>query len=474
MHVEFYLSNKKLIDSLLEDPTFATMLSKYGIVQSFTTKILCKKYNICDICHISNISHKFPASKNTKNTDPIFCADMSHLFYKYAIIPPQVELLIHSIFHYMFDIVRKGIYVYIKDGNIRTFLPFSNDRGQGGQDGQGGQGGQNVSAVFLELITELCYARNIPDVCFFINVYDYPVLKKNRYHPRDKLYPQNKLPNLGLEYSISDAVPIFSQSTTNKHDDVLVPKYKDIVMLFCTNKVTDKTVDKVFTNIQNKLKVCSEKQENMNIVTKKGLIIIPFRDSADHLRQKQLDKTLAFFDDVLNPNLLEYRVIKQPHDNKLFNRGLLLNTGIDKNPADYYILHDADLIPDKALLEQYYQYPVTPIHLGYRGQRWSGSDNKKFIGGILSINKYDFYRANGFPNDFWGWGGEDDALSTRLQINGIQVSVPLVGSVTDLENLTVEQKLAGLKSTGQKNQIKREQLARDKKTWHKNGIRQLG
>src|SRR6185369_5239261 len=125
------------------------------------------------------------------------------------------------------------------------------------------------------------------------------------------------------------------------------------------------------------------------------------------------------------------------------NRGRLLNEAVVMfGDYDYYILHDADLIPDAQLLSYYYDYPEMPIHLGYRGQRWSETTtgaNKKFIGGVLSVNKYDFYLANGFPNDFWGWGGEDDALSYRLTVNKIIVTQPPKGSVTDLENLSIEQ-----------------------------------
>lgn len=688
MHVEFYISNKKAIDSLLEDPDFVTVVAKYGIVQSFTTKTLCNKYNICD-----------------KGFNGIYCAEMSHQFYKYAVIPSNVDSFVHPIFHYMFDVFKTGIYVCIKGGNIKTFLPFSNnnywnDWGQNIKINKGkfknnsissitkqnpnkwcvdyctlinthksGSKNLNISATFstfLELITELCYCRHISDVCFFINTYNHPILKRDRHHPYDRLYPQNKLPDLGTNYTIPNNTPIFSQNTTSKFDDILLPNYNDIVSMFCPNsmdspnstkdnwslknnmavyvgtiagcgtkswnnprlklyelaKESRNVVDVSITGIDEQLQVdtngnvqsidtrnyrisdvvleqtkykyiihiqdhissyeltnklshggvilsvsdtnnkwntwysnrligwnvgdgdgtvhnannahyliikpdlsnllstvnwCREHDDlckqiserslefyrsyiqNKNYMmdymcdklndystrqersgssgssgsSKKGVIIIPFRDNPDHTRQKQLNQTLKFFDGNLDFSLVGYKVITQPHDNKLFNRGLLLNMGVYKNPADYYILHDADLIPDKELLKQYYVYPTTPIHLGHRGQRWSGSNNKKFIGGILSINKYDFYRVNGFPNDFWGWGGEDDALSSRLRINGIEVLVPPVGGVVDLENLTIEQKLAGLKSTGEKNQTKREQLDRDKKSWFADGIRQI-
>jgi len=43
-----------------------------------------------------------------------------------------------------------------------------------------------------------------------------------------------------------------------------------------------------------------------------------------------------------------------------------------------------------------------------------------------------------FPNNFWGWGGEDDVVSDRLRDNRVEVDRPgrdLVGKVTDLEEV---------------------------------------
>lgn len=44
--------------------------------------------------------------------------------------------------------------------------------------------------------------------------------------------------------------------------------------------------------------------------------------------------------------------------------------------------------------------------------RYSG--NPKYIGGAVAFSKEDFKRINGFPNNFWGWGGEDDEMRHRI------------------------------------------------------------
>ena len=38
-----------------------------------------------------------------------------------------------------------------------------------------------------------------------------------------------------------------------------------------------------------------------------------------------------------------------------------------------------------------------------------------YAGGVSAISKENFYRVNGFANDYWGWGSEDDDFSARYQ-----------------------------------------------------------
>lgn len=718
---EWYLTHKKLVDKLFADSEIGPQLIKCGIVQSFTTKLLCNDF---DICSDNEFSHTGQVRKPTNSElvnffQTIYHAGTTKQFFNYARIPAHISTYIYSGFHYLFDIFKKGIYVVIRSRNIQVYLPFSNSvyRNDWGQNlaskgvlaleekhhfvpkfvpsiyqtmiqkdvnrwyanycffrntvykngilrGKDDEGDKSV-ANFLQLITELCYERNIPDVVFFISPRDFPVLRKDRFHPYNRLYLPEDPPYLGM-FPIGP-IPIFSQSVTDEYEDQLIPNDDDIVSVLCDNKRrmystnwdTKKSVavfrgsatgcgttpennprlhlyelskthssimDVRLTGLNEKVKIdadgipqiidkqlfpkinkerdslppseqakykyiinvqghvaafrltrelsygsvilkvntnwktwysgellgwkvgdnsslgrklrdsahyliiesdlsnlvstiewCMENKRNDDIcrsiaarslqfynthfnskkymldymqraliniskdqqlinVSPKGLILIPFRDDPSHRRQEQLNQLLAYFEMHLDKDKVEYKVIVQA-DKRKFNRGLLLNDGVllfDK--FDYYIFHDADLIPDQTLLSYYYEYPTSPIHLGYRGQRWSETvigANKKFIGGVLSINKYDFFLVNGFPNDYWGWGGEDDDLSYRLKINKIDVTQPESGSVTDLEGMNIEEKLAVLKETGQKNITKREQLESSKKNWMHNGIKQI-
>ena len=47
---------------------------------------------------------------------------------------------------------------------------------------------------------------------------------------------------------------------------------------------------------------------------------------------------------------------------------------------------------------------------------------KGYTGGVLAIRRSQFEDINGFSNEFWGWGGEDDDLNNRLKGKGYKVA----------------------------------------------------
>ena len=40
-------------------------------------------------------------------------------------------------------------------------------------------------------------------------------------------------------------------------------------------------------------------------------------------------------------------------------------------------------------------------------------------GGVTALSEAQIRKINGFPNDFWGWGSEDDEISLRILHHGM-------------------------------------------------------
>lgn len=155
------------------------------------------------------------------------------------------------------------------------------------------------------------------------------------------------------------------------------------------------------------------------------VILVPFREQTVQKRSEQLKKFCSHMK-RWHPDW-PIVIIEQSDDGKKFNRGALLNIGTryaQRMGAQYVVYHDVDLIPLSSIVPFYTAFPEQPIHVGgiYKG-KYSGDS---FIGQALSISMKDARKINGFPNMFWGWGGEDDAMRNRLKRHRINVLRPTV------------------------------------------------
>jgi hypothetical protein len=43
------------------------------------------------------------------------------------------------------------------------------------------------------------------------------------------------------------------------------------------------------------------------------------------------------------------------------------------------------------------------------------------FGGVNALSATDFQKINGYSNNFWGWGGEDDQLYQRVRFNNLTI-----------------------------------------------------
>ena len=229
-------------------------------------------------------------------------------------------------------------------------------------------------------------------------------------------------------------------------------------------------------------------------------LIVAYRDSGDNYRSKQLsvfiEQMLAIFNPLTTIHIIiveqesereDYDTLPnfiQQEKSKMakFNLGRLKNIGYtiasqSKNDNQYFILSDVDLIPSQELIPMYLQIPENPIHLGNKGTRYEKNQDKDkdettFLGGVVSFSAKDFIESNGYPNNFWGWGGEDDALNHRLQENKIKITLP-DAPVIDLEELSLQKKLQSLKEQKVKEKQKWEKVENDKQIWKENGLSSL-
>lgn len=135
----------------------------------------------------------------------------------------------------------------------------------------------------------------------------------------------------------------------------------------------------------------------------RGCIIVPYRDREEHLSQ-----FIPHYRNML-PDMPIY-VIEQA-DSKPFNRAKLLNVGFLEfgYKYDYAVYHDVDMLA--AYPDAYYVYPEQPLHLATACSQFDYKlPYTGYFGGVTSISTKDMHILNGFSNNFWGYGGEDDMM----------------------------------------------------------------
>mmetsp|Transcript_14273 Transcript_14273/g.42576 ORF Transcript_14273/g.42576 Transcript_14273/m.42576 type:complete len:409 (-) Transcript_14273:15-1241(-) len=148
-------------------------------------------------------------------------------------------------------------------------------------------------------------------------------------------------------------------------------------------------------------------------------VVVPYRDlHVEQARAAHLARFVPHMARFLAAHCADYRivVVEQSNDGRKFNRGQLLNAGAllaKDRGCDSLIFHDVDLLPSDELGPWYRALPLDdrPCHLARVWDRYSG--NPDYFGGVAAWTVGDFDRINGFPNNFWGWGGEDDEMMRR-------------------------------------------------------------
>ncbi|XP_078070295.1 beta-1,4-galactosyltransferase 1 [Mustelus asterias] len=158
----------------------------------------------------------------------------------------------------------------------------------------------------------------------------------------------------------------------------------------------------------------------------KVAIIIPFRNRLQHLNY-----WLYYLHPILQRQQLDYGVyVINQHGEDTFNRAKLLNVGFTEALKEYdyncFVFSDVDLIPmdDRNIYKCYSQ----PRHLAVSMDKFGFRlPYNQYFGGISALSREQHEKINGFPNDYWGWGGEDDDIYNRIVFKGMSISRPSNG-----------------------------------------------
>jgi hypothetical protein len=154
-------------------------------------------------------------------------------------------------------------------------------------------------------------------------------------------------------------------------------------------------------------------------MNKKLGVIVPYRD-----RYEQLIQFKKHINQYLTKTGIDYElIIVEQDDAQLFNRGKLLNIGFKyakKLKCDYVVFHDVDMLP----IDADYSWSDFPVHMA---TDFIPSNTRiifdEYFGGVTMFPSEDFLRINGYSNEYWGWGFEDDDLLYRCKLHELPLRV---------------------------------------------------
>jgi hypothetical protein len=145
-------------------------------------------------------------------------------------------------------------------------------------------------------------------------------------------------------------------------------------------------------------------------------VCIPYRNRKEHIERliPHLSKHLA------EQGIDHSFYVGHQIDNKLFNRGSMKNIASHyafEDGCDYIAWHDVDMLTideDGQILGDYTYPEETPIHIATKLSKYNyGLGYDQYFGGVVLFTKEQAYKTNGYSNEYWDWGQEDDDLFWR-------------------------------------------------------------
>ncbi|XP_013421591.1 uncharacterized protein LOC106181686 [Lingula anatina] len=148
------------------------------------------------------------------------------------------------------------------------------------------------------------------------------------------------------------------------------------------------------------------------------IIIIPYRDRWPHLLM-----WLDHYHPILRRQLVDYRVVVvEQYGNGTFNKGLIMNAAYremrQRMDFDCVIFHDIDMLLEND--NNMYLCSSQPRHLSPAVSKFDYKlPYDELVGGVLMFPLSHFEMVNGYSNNYWGWGGEDDDMTNRIFNKGL-------------------------------------------------------
>ena len=146
-------------------------------------------------------------------------------------------------------------------------------------------------------------------------------------------------------------------------------------------------------------------------------VCVPYRNREEHM-----NIFVPHLSNFLDKKGIEHTIyIVHQRDEFLFNRGLMKNIGAKHafdDGCDYIVWHDIDMVPEDDSCD--YSYPEdNPQHIAVRiSQSDYQLKYQEYFGGAVVFTKEQVEATNGYSNDYWDWGMEDDDLFWRCTMEG--------------------------------------------------------
>jgi hypothetical protein len=146
-------------------------------------------------------------------------------------------------------------------------------------------------------------------------------------------------------------------------------------------------------------------------------VCVPYRNREEHLKE-----FIPVISKFLESKDIDFKIyFAHQVDDKLFNRGAMKNIAAKhafEDGCDYIVWHDIDMVPEDDTCD--YSFPNdNPQHIAVRiSQSDYQLKYEEYFGGAVVFSKEQVEKTNGYSNDYWDWGMEDDDLFWRCVKEG--------------------------------------------------------